>query len=79
MKVRPVTSAPVVRAHRPPMRVLAITKLFPNRTDPWSAPFNRQQIVALSALCTVHVWATIPWFPGRNLFFHRGADRAPRR
>jgi teichuronic acid biosynthesis glycosyltransferase TuaC len=46
------------------VRVLAITKIFPNAAEPLSAPFNRQQFAALAALCDLDVMATIPWFPG---------------
>lgn len=46
------------------MRVLAITKLFPNRVQPLAASFNRQQFAALSQLCDLEVVATVPWFPG---------------
>ena len=50
------------------LRVLAITKIFPNRAEPLSAPFNRQQFSALSKLCELQVMATIPWYPGAGLF-----------
>lgn len=46
------------------MRVLAVTKIFPNAAEPLSAPFNRQQFAALSRYCDVEVLATVPWFPG---------------
>jgi glycosyltransferase involved in cell wall biosynthesis len=46
------------------MRVLVITKVFPNAAQPLSSPFNRQQFAALSRLCHVEILATIPWFPG---------------
>lgn len=49
------------------MRVLAITKIFPNAAEPLSAPFNRQQFAALRELCDLEVLATIPWFPGAGL------------
>ena len=49
------------------MRVLAITKIFPNAAEPLSAPFNRQQFGALGELCELSVMATIPWFPGAGL------------
>jgi teichuronic acid biosynthesis glycosyltransferase TuaC len=49
------------------VRVLAITKIFPNAAEPLSAPFNRQQFAALSKLCELEVLATIPWFPGAGL------------
>ncbi|HEY4056857.1 MAG TPA: glycosyltransferase family 4 protein [Kofleriaceae bacterium] len=49
------------------MRVLAITKIFPNSLEPLSAPFNRQQFAALAKRCNLDVMATIPWFPGAGL------------
>jgi teichuronic acid biosynthesis glycosyltransferase TuaC len=50
------------------VRVLAITKIFPNAAEPLSAPFNRQQFAALAKRCDLEVLATIPWFPGAGLF-----------
>ena len=50
------------------MRALILTKIFPNRVDPGAAPFNRQQFGALGRLCELEVLATIPWFPGAQLF-----------
>lgn len=47
-----------------PVRVLAITKIFPNAVEPLSSPFNRQQFAALGRLCELDVLASIPWFPG---------------
>jgi glycosyltransferase involved in cell wall biosynthesis len=49
------------------LRVLAITKIFPNAAEPLSAPFNRQQFAALREHCELAVMATIPWFPGAGL------------
>jgi glycosyltransferase involved in cell wall biosynthesis len=49
------------------VRVLAITKIFPNLAEPLSAPFNRQQFAALARRCELEVLATIPWFPGAGL------------
>ena len=49
------------------MRVLAVTKIFPNAAEPLSAPFNRQQFAALARHCRVDVLATIPWYPGAGL------------
>jgi glycosyltransferase involved in cell wall biosynthesis len=46
------------------LRVLAITKIFPNAEEPLSAPFNRQQFAALGRRCELRVMATLPWFPG---------------
>ena len=45
------------------MRVLVVTKIFPNAVEPLSAPFNRQQLGALGRRCEVEVLAAIPWFP----------------
>ncbi len=49
------------------LRVLAITKIFPNAVEPLSAPFNRQQFAALAQKCALTVMATLPWFPGAGL------------
>ena len=49
------------------LRVLAITKIFPNAAEPLSAPFNRQQFAALAKRCSLKVMATVPWFPGAGL------------
>jgi teichuronic acid biosynthesis glycosyltransferase TuaC len=49
------------------LRVLAITKIFPNAAEPLAAPFNRQQFAALREVCDLRVMATIPWFPGAGL------------
>jgi glycosyltransferase involved in cell wall biosynthesis len=46
------------------MRVLAITKIFPNSLEPLSSPFNRQQFVELAKLCDLAVLEAIPYFPG---------------
>src|SRR3954467_5391553 len=52
------------------MRVLVVTKIFPNACEPTSAPFNRQQFAALARRpgVDVEVLATIPWFPGVGAF-----------
>ncbi|HEX3775155.1 MAG TPA: glycosyltransferase family 4 protein [Polyangiaceae bacterium] len=50
------------------MRVLIVTKIFPNQAEPLSSPFNRRQFAALSRLCDVEVLATIPWFPAAGAF-----------
>ena len=50
------------------MRVLIVTKIFPNSVEPLSSPFNRQQFAALSRQCDVEILATIPWFPGASAF-----------
>jgi glycosyltransferase involved in cell wall biosynthesis len=50
------------------MRVLIVTKIFPNAAEPLSSPFNRQQFSALARRCEVEVLASIPWFPGASAF-----------
>lgn len=50
------------------MRVLVVTREFPNAEDPQFSPFNRQQFAALGQRCAVDVLAPIPWFPGAHLF-----------
>lgn len=50
------------------MRVLILTRLFPNAKEPLWSPFNKQQFAALGKSCDVEVWASIPWFPGAPLF-----------
>lgn len=45
------------------MRVVAITKIFPNRLEPLSSPFNRQQFVELGKLCELTVLAAVPYVP----------------
>ncbi|MCS6912251.1 MAG: glycosyltransferase family 4 protein [Myxococcales bacterium] len=55
----------------PRLRILFVSKIFPNRNKPGWAPFNRQQLVALSRLpgvTVVDVLATVPYFPGAGLF-----------
>ncbi len=65
------------------MRVLAITRIFPNAAEPQSAPFNRLQLAALGRRCRVEVIATLPWFPGVGLVGRWSAAaslvRVPRR
>jgi len=50
------------------MRVLVVTREFPNAIDPHFAPFNRQQFAALGRTCKVDVIAPVPWFPGAGFF-----------
>lgn len=50
------------------MRVLLVTKVFPNAIEPAFAPFNKHLFAALGKRCEVSVLATVPWFPGAGLF-----------
>ncbi len=45
-------------------RVLWVTRIFPNRVEPLSCAFQRQQLAALSRRCAVEVLAVIPYHPG---------------
>ncbi len=55
-----------------------MTHVFPHAAAPLAAPFNRQQLAALAALCDVEVWGTIPWFPGKELGRRRAIPAAER-
>jgi glycosyltransferase involved in cell wall biosynthesis len=50
------------------LRVLILTKVFPNAVNRQGAPYNRQQFAALSRLCDLELLGLIPWFPGARLF-----------
>ena len=50
------------------MRVLMVTKLFPNAVDPLASIYNREQYGALGKICDVEVLGLIPSFPGARLF-----------
>jgi teichuronic acid biosynthesis glycosyltransferase TuaC len=57
------------------LRVLVMTRLFPNACEPLWAPYNRQQFGALAQLCDVEVLATVPWFPLAGAFPRSMAGR----
>ena len=60
------------------MRVLVLTKIFPNSLEPLSSPFNRQQFEALSAA----IWqglTTITPHDARGWYHHAGYRLAPPR
>jgi teichuronic acid biosynthesis glycosyltransferase TuaC len=61
-------TSPADHRFKPGLRVLVLTKLFPNSVNKHGAAFNRQQFLALSQLCDVQILALIPWFPGARLF-----------
>lgn len=50
------------------LRVLAITRLFPNRQEPLACPFQRRQFVALSKHVDLTVLAPLPHLPGASIF-----------
>jgi teichuronic acid biosynthesis glycosyltransferase TuaC len=49
------------------LRILIITKVFPNSLEPLAAAFNRQQFLALSRVADVELLAVVQWFPGAEL------------
>lgn len=56
------------------LRVLIVTRIFPNATEPEYAPYNRNQFAAVARRADVEILATIPWFPGAGLV-RRATDR----
>jgi glycosyltransferase involved in cell wall biosynthesis len=57
----------------PRLRVLIVTKVFPNALEPLAAAFNRQQFAALARLADLELLAVVHWFPGAGVL--PGADR----
>ncbi|WP_232379944.1 glycosyltransferase family 4 protein [Polyangium fumosum] len=53
------------------LRVLAVTRIFPNRVEPLSCPFQRRQLAALARLAEVEVLGVVPWVPGASLLGER--------
>ncbi len=47
-----------------PVRVLAITQIWPNSLEPLSSPFNLQQFKALATRCDLQVLSAVAYFPG---------------
>ena len=43
------------------LRVLVVTRIFPNRVEPYAGAFVRQQLAALARRCDVEVLATVPF------------------
>ena len=60
-----------------PMRILALTTIFPHAKNPRYAPYTRQQAAALSKVCSLDMFGLVPWFPGTRLlarWSHWGKD-----
>ena len=55
------------------LRVLVLTKIFPNARQPFAAAFNRQQFAALARRADLQVVVPVQWFPGAAQL--RGPDR----
>lgn len=58
-----------------PLRVLVITRNFPNRLEPLACAFARQQLAALARRATVEVLATVPYLPGAGILGSRARAR----
>lgn len=57
------------------MRLLCVTRIFPNRAEPSFGPYNKRQLAALKTLgWDVTVVNPMPWFPGASIL--RGRTRA---
>jgi teichuronic acid biosynthesis glycosyltransferase TuaC len=54
-----------------PLRVLVVTRIFPNRVEPLACPFQRRQMIALSKRAEVVVMGAIPYVPGASLLGDR--------
>jgi teichuronic acid biosynthesis glycosyltransferase TuaC len=46
------------------LRILVLTKVFPNARQPFAAAFNRQQFAALAQRSDLQVVVPVQWFPG---------------
>lgn len=65
------------------MRLLVLTKIFPNSQAPLAFPHIRRQCQALSQHCELSILATVPWFPGASLlrrfrYSDEDVDKVPR-
>jgi glycosyltransferase involved in cell wall biosynthesis len=61
----------VPREAEDPLRVLVVTRCFPNRVEPHACAFARQQIACLARTAQVEVLAPIPQLPGAGLLGER--------
>lgn len=69
---RPSTNSVMDRpTAQPRLRVLVLTKIFPNPRQPLAAAFNRQQFGALAQRADVQVVVPVQWFPGAARFGDR--------
>jgi glycosyltransferase involved in cell wall biosynthesis len=55
----------------PPLRVLVVTRNFPNRLEPRASPFQRQQLARLGRRAEVTVLAAVPYLPAAVLLGDR--------
>jgi teichuronic acid biosynthesis glycosyltransferase TuaC len=59
------------------VRVLIVTKIFPNAAEPEFAPYNVHQFSGLARRCEVTLWAPVPWVPFARRFGRRSPSRGP--
>ncbi len=62
------------------MRVLIVSKIFPNVHEPMNGPYNRLKFGELNRRCEVTLLALVPWLPGVRRFgpeATRGRARVP--
>jgi glycosyltransferase involved in cell wall biosynthesis len=57
--------------HTGRLRVLVVTRCFPNRVEPLACAFARQQLACLGRLADVEVIAPVPYLPGASLLGER--------
>jgi len=57
--------------HAGRLRVLVVTRCFPNRVEPLTCAFARQQLACLGRLADVEVIAPVPYLPGASLLGDR--------
>lgn len=50
------------------MRVLVVSKIFPNAQEPMLGPYNRLKFGELNRRCEVTLLALVPWLPGVRRF-----------
>ncbi len=57
------------------MKVLVITNLFPNKSEPTRGVYNKQLVAELAGLCDLKVIAPLPWVPRGAIFLKSIAHR----
>lgn len=59
------------------MRILVISRIFPDCEDPGAAPYNRRLYGELGKIHDVEVWGLIPFFPGQRWVDDSDRRRVP--
>jgi glycosyltransferase involved in cell wall biosynthesis len=72
LRTHPLTERPIASHDGDSrLRVLAVTRIFPNRLEPLACAFNRQQLKALSRRAHVEVMAVVPYLAFASLLGDR--------